>query len=86
MCSESLNQAVKEIKGNPFLTMKYGPHILYHAFFKRLDFLTGKAAEIPQNHGDICCIGNCVAPLAMKYNLKLAKGCPPEPKEILNNL
>ena len=86
MCSESLNQAINEVKGNPFLMMRYGTHILYHILFKRLDFLIGKDAEIPQNHGEICCIGNCVAPLAKRYNLRSACGCPPKPRDILNKL
>lgn len=86
MCSESLNQAINKVKGNPFLMMRYGTHILYHILFKRLDFLTGKDVEIPQNHGEICCIGNCVAPLAIKHNLKLARGCPPKPRDILKKL
>jgi uncharacterized protein (DUF362 family) len=86
MCSESIAQAINEIKGSPLLVTKHGPHLLYHILLKRLDFLTGKDAEIPQNHGEIFCIGNCVAPLAIKYNSKLAPGCPPKPREILNKL
>lgn len=86
MCSESLNQAINEIKGNPFLMIRRGTRLLYHVLFKRLDILTGKDAEIPQNHGEICCIGNCVASLAKKHNLKLVQGCPPKPRDILNKL
>lgn len=86
MCSESLNQAISNIKQNPFLLMKYGPRIFYHVLFKRLDFLTGRNAEMPPNCGKVCCIGNCVAPLATKHNLKIALGCPPTPAEILKNL
>ena len=86
MCSESLDQAIKKTRRNPFLIIRYGTHIGYHVLFKRLDLLTGKDADIPQNHGEMCCIGNCVAPLAKKYNLKLARGCPPKPRDILKKL
>ena len=86
MCSESLYQAIKEMKEKPALFLEYGPHVFYHLLFKRLDFLAGKDAEIPSNCGDVCCIGNCLASLAEKNNLRLVEGCPPKPLEILKKL
>ncbi len=81
-CNKAIADALRKMIKNP----RYLPYAFFHGFLGRLDFIVGKSAPIPKNHGVLLCVGNCTRERALAENLPYVEGCPPTAEDILNTL
>ena len=81
-CNWTLYYAFKAIKASRWRRLKF----LYRGTWRRLDIVMGHATELPPNHGQVVCVGDCARHFAGEHGLPCARGCPPEADEVLKLL
>lgn len=85
-CTLSLKHALTEVRSHPYKYPKKWIFLFYHTLLGRIDFLYGADAKVPNPHGHVIAIGNCTKRLACQKEVLWIKGCPPSPKEIIENI
>ncbi|KCZ70788.1 hypothetical protein ANME2D_02813 [Candidatus Methanoperedens nitroreducens] len=86
MCIDSFSLAVRSSIWSPKYWLTFLPRFTYYAVLKHLYIIQGKHAKIPDMKGKVICLGDCTREIAEKNNLRHIKGCPPNSREILDNL
>ncbi len=86
MCIDSFSLAVKSSIWSPKHWLTFLPKFTYYAVLKHLYIIQGKHAEIPDVKGKVICLGDCTREIAKENNLTHIEGCPPNSREILDNL
>jgi uncharacterized protein (DUF362 family) len=80
-CSGIMGGVKRSLMRSPLRSLK----LLCQVLFGRLDILTG-GVDIPEKHGKIICVGNCMQEIAELHHCTLVRGCPPESKDLLLKL
>lgn len=86
MCIDSFSLAVKSSIWSPKYWLTFLPKFTYYAVLKHLYIIQGMHAEIPDVKGKVICLGDCTKEIAEENNLTHIEGCPPNSKDILENL
>lgn len=86
MCIDSFSLAVKSSIWSPKYWITFLPKFIYYAVFKQINIIQGKHAEIPNVKGKVICLGDCTKEIAEKNNLIHIEGCPPNSRNILEDL
>lgn len=84
-CNWTLYHTVKLIKASRWRRLKFA----YRGIWRRLDIVMGHAAELeglPPSHGKVVCVGDCAREYAARYNLPIARGCPPQAEDVVKLL
>ena len=85
-CNTSLKIALSAIKKNPHKYSRQFLLLTYLVLFKGLDVIVGLKGEIPEEHKEVLCVGNCTKKLASKNGYHFIPGCPPNPDNIIQAL
>jgi uncharacterized protein (DUF362 family) len=85
-CDLHWTTAKESLFSKPGVMFRYGPRILQRSLFGRIDVLKGEQSKIPEDHETLVFLGDCTADLAAKHPGVFVRGCPPDPKAILDAL
>ena len=83
-CTVNIQKMLKLLLRRPFMLA----HFFYYAFFKELTIVTGnrKQVRLPERAKCVLFLGNCTKCMAEEREFKYLDGCPPSPKQMLNQL
>lgn len=76
-CDMNLQRTTLPSFGDPSSLAFLSRYIASGSFLKRIDILSGAAADVPASAKKPLCYGNCLRPLAAKHGLPIVEGCPP---------
>ncbi len=84
MCGSNLSMAIRKIAMEPRLAVTIGPKFAYRFLISGIDVLSGRDASVPDDHGNVLCLGKCTKELAEKNRFVWVNGCPPLAKDIVD--
>jgi uncharacterized protein (DUF362 family) len=85
-CDLLVTMVKEALRSKPGIMFRYGPRILPRILFGRIDLLKGEQSRVPEDHGTLVFLGDCTAELAAAHAGLFVRGCPPDPRTILDAL